>query len=424
MTELTAQSVISSVADPRALGGSQRWIDAPFAFYLVSVLTSSVGTSMIPVVMTFGILDQGGTTRDTGLALGLETLLFAGLVLAGGSVADRTDRSRAMMLADAARCLVSVLLAFAVLSGSTSPIPFFAAAALVGAANAFFVPASNGLVPEVAPAERLSYANGAVGAGAALSSIAGPAAAGMLIAATGTGWAIVAVAAAYGASALASAVLRHRPHIPPGASASLDLRAGWRELRRHSWLVPLVAQCAFLNVVAIAPMLLIGSSRFHAEAGGAASWGAVMAAVGIGGVAGALMISAWQPARCLCVVEAAIILLIVPLTALGSNASTLVVVVGGLLFGMTLATITVVLQTLVQRSVPSVLLSRVNALIQLMIAASLPVGYAIMALLSPSMAPETILWSAAVLVVASCAGAVALPSIRKFSQSSFTRPTA
>src|ERR1044071_4196312 len=61
---------------------------------------------------------------------------------------------------------------------------------LTGAPTGFFNPASTGLMPAVVPREQLQQANGLRATAMSGGEIAGPALGGVLVAATGPGWAL------------------------------------------------------------------------------------------------------------------------------------------------------------------------------------------------------------------------------------------
>ena len=84
---------------------------------------------------------------------------------------------------------------------------------------------------------RLQQANALRGVASSTAQIAGPAAAGLIVAAGGAGWAIAIDGATYAISAVCLARL-HLPAQapPPRESFAAQLRTGWTEFRSRTWL--------------------------------------------------------------------------------------------------------------------------------------------------------------------------------------------
>src|SRR5229473_2018985 len=145
--------------------------------------TSLVGAAMVPVALTFAVLQEGRPTADVGYVLAAETVPLVVLLLAGGVVADRLSRRTVMISADVLRSVSELLLAAFVLTGSPPLWVFMVLAGVIGAGQAFFNPALTGLLPLVASPGRLQQANALKGVASSTGQIVGPAAAGLIVAA-------------------------------------------------------------------------------------------------------------------------------------------------------------------------------------------------------------------------------------------------
>jgi hypothetical protein len=75
---------------------------------------------MVPVALTFAVLNEGHGTADVGYVLAAETVPLVALLLVGGVVADRFGRRATMLAADAGRLVSQGLLAVLLLTGSPS----------------------------------------------------------------------------------------------------------------------------------------------------------------------------------------------------------------------------------------------------------------------------------------------------------------
>ena len=126
-----------------------------------------------------------------------------------------------------------------------------ALSAVTGAATGFFNPASTGFLPSVQSPRRLQQANALRGLVASAGRIAGPIAAGVLVATVGAGWALAVDAATFAVSAAFLSRIR-LPRLAADAAPGsylADLREGWDAFRSRRWLWSFVAWGAFANLL-------------------------------------------------------------------------------------------------------------------------------------------------------------------------------
>ena len=88
-----------------------------------------------------------------------------------GALGDRYDRRRVMIASELAAAGAATAMAF-----TDQPAPLIALAALVGLAEAPFLPASNAAIPNLVPNHRLEWANSTLAVGRNLGELVGPAA--------------------------------------------------------------------------------------------------------------------------------------------------------------------------------------------------------------------------------------------------------
>jgi MFS family permease len=230
---------------------------------------------------------HGGSTA-VGVA-GLMRLLPAALLAPfASSLGDRFRRERfllAVVLLGAAALVVS-----AVGVVMDDRIIVFSAASAVGICSTLFRPAHVALLPSLArTARELIAANGATSTIESLGTLIGPLAAGVLVALAD----VESVFAVGALALLASAALLARVSVPggvatPGRVAGVDVLQGFRaigEVPRARLLVGLIASQTFvrgcLNV-------LIVVTAYQVLLKGATDVGYLTAAIGTGGLIGAL----------------------------------------------------------------------------------------------------------------------------------------
>src|SRR5262249_1017163 len=118
-----------------------------FRLFWIGQTTSAFGDSLIPVALSFAVIELTGSRSDLGVVLMAGVIPRVGLGLGGGVWADRIRRQVVMLSADAFRCLTQSVVAAVLLSGSARIWHLIVLSALYGAATAFFSPAETGLIP-------------------------------------------------------------------------------------------------------------------------------------------------------------------------------------------------------------------------------------------------------------------------------------
>jgi MFS family permease len=339
---------------------------ANFRRFYIGYSASLLGTAMSSVAIAFALLDSGGTPTGLGIVFTANIVPMIAFLLGGGVLADRLGRRPVMLAADLARCGAQAVLAAAVALGYPSLWVFVAAAFAVGTGNAFFQPALSGLPVQLAPRDRLGDANALLSAARPAAQVAGPALAGVLIAATSPAVVIAADAATYAASALALTMLRL-----PGGSAGreraprrsllADMAQGWSEFATRPWLWSMTVQFALFNLVTWGPYLVLGPVLARAYLGGARAWGVIMACYGCGAIGGGLLALGRRPGRPLLVATLATLGYPLPPLALALRLPVTAVAAAAALAGLGSALGGTLSATVEQRKIPAEALSRVGA---------------------------------------------------------------
>jgi len=163
-------------------------------------------------------------------------------LLIGGAFSDRYDRRLLMIGADIIRAVAIGAIGFLSIAGLLEIWHIAVLIAFVGLGDAFFNPASTAIVPDLVPDEALPQANALLGTMRPLMvRLIGPALAGFVVAAVGSGAAFVIDGASFLVSAVAVAAIRPRPmHIAEGGhgvrQTILQVREGLAFVRRTPWL--------------------------------------------------------------------------------------------------------------------------------------------------------------------------------------------
>jgi MFS family permease len=229
------------------------------------------------------------------------------LSLFGGVAADRFDRKRVMVAADAVRGVAVGLLALSLAAGRPAFAAIVAVALVEGAGTAFFGPASAGAIRSVVPARQLPAATSTSQARIASVRLIGPPLGGALF---GIGRAVPFVADALSyACSLVMVLLMRTPFQEVRQRSGERLRAQIRDGLRFLWaqrfLRTVALLLAFTNIVAPGISLaVVVVGRDEGLSG--ARIGAIIAVFGAAMLAGSLaspLLRRWLPARRILLLE-------------------------------------------------------------------------------------------------------------------------
>jgi hypothetical protein len=385
-----------------------------FRRFYVGYSASLLGTAMSSVAIAFAVLGDGGTATDLGAVFAANIVPMIAFLLGGGAIADRLGRRPVMLAADLVRCAAQCVLAIALQVGHPRLWLFVAGALAVGTGNAFFRPALAGLPVQLAPRDRLGDANALLAVAEPAAQVAGPALAGILIAATSPATVIAVDAASYAVSAAALAMLRF-PAADKPRSRSLpgDLAAGWAEFRAHSWLLAGTIQFALFNLLTWGPYLVLGPVLARDYLGGASAWGAIMACYGGGAILGGLLALGRRPRRPLVVANLATLGFPLPPLALALHLPVIAVAGGALLAGLGSALGGAFEATVTQQRIPAQALSLVGAFNMVGAFAFGPVAFAAAGAVAAAVGARAVLGFGAAWAVFGTLLVFAVPSVRR-----------
>ncbi|ONI67014.1 MFS transporter [Kribbella sp. ALI-6-A] len=335
-----------------------------------------LGSGLWLVALAWQVIELGGGPVQLSVVTTAYSIGLLICVLFGGIAADRLPQRTVIVVADSVRGVVLLGLAALALVGVLEIWHLAAAAVLVGAGEAFLIPAYTALVPRLLPADELLAANGLEGTLRPLAQQAtGPVIGGLVIAAISPGVAILVAGLTYlfSAACVLAMNLRHEPASSDGADEAAptgvramvaDLREGWSYVRRTRWLLASLLFGTVFVLLILGPLEVLLPFAIRDQLGGdAREFGLVMAAFGIGGAAGALVISSRSlPRRYLTVMTLMWGLGSVPFVVLGFAQDLWLMMAGAAVVGATGSAAMVIWGTLLQRRVPDHLRGRIASL--------------------------------------------------------------
>jgi MFS family permease len=374
-----------------------------------------LGGSALPTALAFGVLAlDGGSAAALGLVMAAATLGQVAFLIPGGVAADRWSRKRVLVLSETISGAALLALGLIYVSGNASVTLMAILAGVAGAAGGFFYPAATGFVPEMSPPEELQATNAILRMTANVARIAGTAAAGIIVAFAGAGWAIVTSGVlALGATLV---LLRLRPRFrAPNATTTnpfADLVEGWREFISRRWVVAIVVVGAVSSFGSGAFFGVLGPLRMG-ESGGASEWALINTGLAIGLLVGAAAALRIHPRRPLVVAVTALGVYSLPVFALAIPSSLAVAVVAAFIAGASLDIFSVLWETALQQGVPPDALSRVSSFDWMGTFALSPIALGIAGPLVMAFGLSGVLWGAA-LLTAMAPLALLVPEVRGY----------
>lgn len=263
-----------------------------YRVFFTGQVVSLAGTWMQNIALAWLVLELSGSPLAVGALAFWRFVPFTVFGLVAGVLADRVESRRLVMATQAAAMAVSVALAAVTLTGTATLPIVYVLAALGGVALAFDAPGRQSLTYQMVGPKELPNA---VALNTGLfngSRILGPAIAGLIIAAAGTGVCFVLNAISFLAVLTALVIVREDELFPVERDPSARLVDGtrraiafvWRQhdLRLIMLVVTFVSTVGF-NFHVLVPLLAADTLRV-----GPVGLGLLSASFGLGALLGAL----------------------------------------------------------------------------------------------------------------------------------------
>jgi hypothetical protein len=363
-----------------------------FRLLWIGEAVSTLGDQFAMIALPWLALVLTGSALALGTVLALMAVPRAVLMVVGGAYVDRLSPRRVMLASNAVRLVAVGALGVIVLAGSVEMWMLYAFAVLFGVADAFFYPAQSAMVPELVSGEQLQQANGIVQGTAQFTTLLGPAAAGVAIAALsgaaaspgleGVGLAMLIDAATFVVS-LATLLLitARKSHEASDGSVIGQIAEGIAFV----WKMPSVR--AMMGLSMAANLLIVGPFdvglpvlAYSRLPEGAAAFGLIVSAFGGGsllGMAGATLLPPMPKAHFGSLMLVLFSIAGVAMALMAFVYSTLVALVLGTAAGIILGYTNITYITWIQRRIPRNLMGRVMSVLMFSSMALVPVSMAV-----------------------------------------------
>ena len=389
-----------------------------FRLLWLSRVVSDFGDRFGVIGLAFAVLAIEKSAAALAYVLAARTIASIALFLVAGVWADRLPRQQVMLASDVGRGVATAAMAVLLLTDRAEIWHLVVLAAVYGAAEAFFGPASQGLVPQTVSPLRLQQANGLMSLSRNVTAIAGPAAAGIVIALSSPGWAIAVDAATFAVSAAFLLQMRVAFTKPAKATFLTDLREGWSEFTRQTWVWTCVCHFALFQFAALAPFFVLGPLIAEEELGGASAYATITAFGGIGSVVGSLAAMRFHPDRQLVAAFLSLVIWTPVLIGFALAAPVWVISAFALVASAGMNFAGTLWFTALQQHVPQHALSRVSSYDWAGSVLFLPLGYILVGPAAEAFGAGDVLYAAAAWTVVSSLAILAIPSVRNLRSAS------
>jgi MFS family permease len=258
---------------------------------LAAELVSALGSQMTFLALPWFVLVTTGSAARMGVVLGVQLLPIGVFGIPSGALVARLGARRTMILCDAAR---APLMASVPLLHGTGHLGFGVLLAIVFAIGLFLAPSFSAqrlILPELVGDDERTVAQGNALLEGVMRScgLAGPALAGVLIAALSPASVLYVDAATFVFSAATIALFVPSRPPRPGADDARGLLAGVRFLLRDRLLTALAATALVVNMLSQMLVAALPVLAYESFGGSSRIAGAFFAAFGAGAVLGSVV---------------------------------------------------------------------------------------------------------------------------------------
>ena len=393
-------------SSPRQGGAFRSLANANYRRWAIGALISNVGTWMQRTAqdwLVLTVLTHNNATA-VGVVMGLQFGPQLLLLPLTGYAADRLDRRKILFATQAAMGLLALGLGILTLTGLVQLWHVFIFAFLLGSAAAFDAPARQTFVAELVGEQNLSNAVALNSTSFNAARMIGPAVAGVMIGAVGTGWVFVINAASYIAVIASLALLKSGElhHSDRAKKAPGGLVQGFRYVWSRPDLKAMMLMLFLIGTFGLNFPIFISTMTVSVYHVGASHFGLLSSALATGSVTGALLAARRDRPRFSVLVFGAALF--------GAGCALVAVMPDYVLFGVFLVVVGISAQTfttsnntLVQLSTEPAMRGRVVAIVMAIVLGCTPFGAPVVGYVADTFGPR---WSLAVAAASGFAAAL------------------
>ncbi|HTH60875.1 MAG TPA: MFS transporter [Paraburkholderia sp.] len=266
-----------------------------YRVWAAGTFVSNVGTWMQRIAQDWLVLTR--LTHHSGTAVGIVMSLQFGppivLMPLVGKVADSVDRRKLLLVTQSAMATVALCLGVLVVTGWVALWHVYLFAGLMGCISAFDSPVRQTFVAELVGDEDLPNAIGLNSTLFNSAQLIGPAVAGVMIAAIGTGWLFFINALSFVAVLVSLTKMRAAEfrHLPRGKASGAGMIDGLRYVKSKPPLVIALIMLFLIGTYGLNFPIFMSTMTVTAFHGGPHLYGLLSSAMAAGSVVGALLVA-------------------------------------------------------------------------------------------------------------------------------------
>ncbi len=268
-----------------------------FLAVAITQLLSMIGTGLTSFALGIWVLQQTGSLTAFATISVMAVLPAILAMPIAGAVADRFDRRRVMLVADAVAGVMTAALIVLVATDGLEMWFIYAFAAVGALTGAFQRPAYLAAVAQLVPKRYLGQANSLVALGVNAGDLIAALAGGILIGLVGLAGVIAVDAVTFVVAVSVILVVRfpNRLFVRREEGFGREITRGWQFIVARRQLVAMVVFFTVFNFLFAFPLVLVTPLVLANHS--AAVLGAVTAAGGAGAVLGAIVMAVWGGTR-------------------------------------------------------------------------------------------------------------------------------
>ncbi|MGC4192913.1 MAG: MFS transporter [Thermomicrobiales bacterium] len=387
-----------------------------FRFLWIGQSLSALGDPLQMIAVIWLVMDLDGSAVGLSVVLTALTLPRALATLVGGVLTDRVTARVVMVSTDLVRSACAATIAVLSATGSLNLFLLGCLLVVFGVAGGIFSPACSSITPHVVPPGHLQAANSLLQFTPQVALLIGAPVAGGLVAMVGPAAGIAINAGTFLISAVATGLMSVQNHLrrrEPG-SFSKELIGGVSYVRMHAWLLALLLVDMFLNLAISGPMSvglpILAQRKLDT---GAQGYGVLLAAFGLGSIAGLFGVAVVEGRRSRGMVFLSVQLAQVPLIALlaASNMHLSIVLLIGL--GIMHGFGSVIYISMIQENVSGAMLGRVMSFVGLVATLLVPLSQVATGVIAERFGIGQVFVLSAIVTLGATAAGFAVASLRR-----------
>lgn len=260
--------------------------------FWVAQMVSLAGTWMQSTGQQWLVLTLTNSPLKLGLVASAQWTPVLFLALFAGVVADRLPKRKILIVTQSLLAVLALALGALTVTGRVQYWHVLVAATLTGCVQAFDMPTRQAFVVEMTSRDDLLNAIALNSTIFNLARIVGPSLAGLVIEATGTGWAFILNGLSFLPVVLAFAAMKVPDRVRPHSRSALDeIRTGLDYVRRTPTIMGILTLLGIISIFALNFNVLVPTLVRITLGGGASQYGFLLSVMGTGALLGSIVLA-------------------------------------------------------------------------------------------------------------------------------------